>query len=433
VPILRPFRALRYGPALLDGLARLITPPYDVIPEELQAELAARDPHNAIHLELPPSKPGEDPDERYRRAARTLAEWRSDGTLRKDPRPALYVYEQRFRAEDGTTHRQRGFMARLRLEPLGADSGVLRHERTMSAPKEDRYRLLRATGTNTSPVILLYESGETGALLDALVVREPDEAAVDEAGTEHRVWLVEVDDPELGDGARALLERAARGPLTIADGHHRYETALRYAAERGRACETDPPFDYVLVLLYDIGSEALTVLPTHRLVRGIPSGKELRTALAPLAEVEPLSGRAELLALMARGPDPAGEAAPRIGLWTDGQAAIIRPGPELAAALNGASPALRGLDVSLLGALLEDRFGIGTAEAAAGDRIGYTKDAAEALRRVDAGDASAAFLLDPTPVSAVAAVARAGEVMPQKSTYFHPKAATGLLFNPLES
>src|ERR671925_2329086 len=152
VPEIRPFRADE-----VDDLAAVISPPYDVIGPDEQRELLARDPRNVVRLDLPATEPGDDPEERYRRAARTLAAWRSDGTLHKDPRPSLYVYEQTYRLPGGAEERsQRGFFGRVRLEPFGPGSGVLPHERTLAAPREDRYRLLRATGVNTSPVVALY-------------------------------------------------------------------------------------------------------------------------------------------------------------------------------------------------------------------------------------------------------------------------------------
>jgi uncharacterized protein (DUF1015 family) len=438
VPTLRPFRALRYDPSLTPSLERLICPPYDVISDEQRQVLATRDPYNAVHLELPLAEPGDEPDEPYRRVARTIAAWRTEGVLRKDERPSVYIYEQAYRVADGEPRRQRGLLARLKLEPFEAGSGVLRHERTLSGPKEDRYRLLRATGVNLSPVVGLYRSeGGSRELIDRLVAGPPDEAAVDDEGVSHRLWAVPADDSDLGGTVSELLAVAAGGPITIADGHHRYETALRYRDDRGRACESDPPFDYVLTLLFDIQTERLTVLPTHRLVRGSATGSDLWAALEPLAEVEPVAGREGLLAAMSRTtPEETGRdgSSPRIAVWSAGEGAILRPRRERIEDLVGAggSSVLRELDASILSVLLEDRLGIGPAESAAGQRLLYTKDAAEAIEQVDAGRAEAAFLLDPTPVGVVVAVAEAGEVMPQKSTYFYPKAATGLLFNPLE-
>jgi uncharacterized protein (DUF1015 family) len=438
VPQIRPFRALRYAPESIGDIAAVVAPPYDVIGPEEHARLLARHPNNVVRLDLPTVEPGDEPDERYRRAARTLAAWRSDGTLHKDPRSALYVYEQTYRVPETDVERtQRGFFGRLRLEPFGPESGVLRHERTLEAPREDRYRLLRATGVNTSPVVALYDdaTGTSSAVLATLASGEPAADVRDDDGVRHRMWIVEADGP-LADRVSALIAAAGTGPVTIADGHHRYETALRYRDERrmSRSCEEDPAFDYLLALLLESTAEPLTILPTHRVVRGLgPDGVErLRAGLGELFDVRPAS-RAELLgefeaALAAGG-------AGRFGLWTrDGGSLLSARRAAFASDASAVPDAVASLDAWLLAHALEHTVGLDAAAVEGGQRIGYTKSAAEALRLVDtnANGADAAFLLDPTPVQSVEAVARSGEVMPQKSTYFYPKALTGLVINPHE-
>ena len=223
-----------------------------------------------MRLDLPAGEPGEDPDERYRRAARTLTAWRSDGTLRKDPRPSVYVYQQVYRVPGTDIERtQRGFFARLRIEPFGPGSSVLPHERTLSGPKEDRYRLLRATGINTSPVVGLYEdaaerrpspwppSPRTAPITDV----------TDDDGVRHRLWVVRTRGRD--HRRNVLVAAAAAGPVFIADGHHRYETAVRYRDERPDGlAEQDPAFDFLLMLFLD-AADQLTVLPTHRVVHGL--------------------------------------------------------------------------------------------------------------------------------------------------------------------
>ena len=177
MPVLRPFRALRFDRSSVGDLAAVVAPPYDVIRPEQRAALIARHPANVVRLDLPAEERGDEPDDRYRRAARTLAGWRSDGTLRKDPHPSLYVYEQIYTVPGTTIERtQRGFFARLRLEPFGTTTGILRHERTLSGPKEDRYKLLRATGVNTSPVVALFDdpTRDTTARLAAIVAGAPE-------------------------------------------------------------------------------------------------------------------------------------------------------------------------------------------------------------------------------------------------------------------
>ena len=432
VPEIRPFRALRYQPDIVGDPASVVAPPYDVIEPDRQRILMARHPKNAVRLDLPPVEAGDEPGDRYRRAARMLAAWRSDGTLRKDPRPSLYVYEQTYRVPGSDEERiQRGFFGILRLEPLG--EGVLPHERTMSGPKEDRYRLLRATGINTSPVVALYEdpSGEAAAALAAATVTPSAVDLADDEGVRHRLWVL----ADTGDGPVGILRaRAGARPVVIADGHHRYETALRYRDERrmSRSCEEDPAFDYALVLFLEATGSPLTVLPTHRLIRGLPDdGRRLIDELEPLVTVRPSSAD-ELVRTFGA---PSGGGAGRFGVWTrDGGATLNASRAAFGPLLASAGPATRDLDVSLLGAALERVAGIDAAAVAAGERVAYTKSAEDAIAAVDErrDGIDAAFLLEPTPVASILAVARAGELMPQKSTYFYPKALTGLVFNPHE-
>ncbi len=213
MPILSPFRGLRFDPARVPDLAAVLCPPYDVISPEQQQELLRRDPHNAVRLELPPAPAG-DLDDRYQGAARTLAQWRTDGTLRQDPEPSLYVHEMRCLSADGRQLTARGVLGRLRLEPLGPDSSVRAHERTMTGPKEDRYQLLCATGANLSPIVLLHGQAGSGALLDAMTASDPVADTVARDGIRHRLWMHPVD---LGDASQAtaaseLLSSCGRRP-----------------------------------------------------------------------------------------------------------------------------------------------------------------------------------------------------------------------------
>ena len=438
MPEIRPFRGLRYATDAVGDIGAVVAPPYDVIGPDLQATLLARHPKNVVRLDLPTVEPREEPDERYRRAARTLAAWRSDGTLHKDPRPSIYVYEQAYVVPGTDVERvQRGFFARLRLEPFGSAGGVLPHERTLEGPREDRYRLLRATGVNTSPVVGLFDdtSGESTAILAKIAGTAPTIEVTDDDGVGHRLWVV------AGDGVHAaavaaLVARAAAGPVTIADGHHRYETALRYRDERRmtRSCEEDPAFDYLLMLFLEATAEPLTVLPTHRIVRslGVEGVERLREGMGELFEARAAEW-GELEAMFGNGLAEGGRG--RLGLWSrEGGWILQARRPAFASASTGVDDSVRALDVWLLGVTLERLCGIDPAAVAAGERVAYTKSVSEAIDRVNAGtdDADAAFLLDPTPVASVTAVARAGAVMPQKSTYFFPKALTGLVINPHE-
>ncbi len=439
MPQIRPFRGLRYAPEAIGDVSSVVAPPYDVLSTADRLRLLARHPKNVVRLDAPAKEPGDAEDDRYRRAARTLAAWRSDGTLHKDPRPAIYVYEQTYRVPGTDVERsQRGFFARLRLEPLGPGSGVLPHERTLAAAREDRYRLLRATGVNTSPVIGLYDdpSGHAALTLATLAVGPAPIDVVDDDGARHRLWVVDADGPA-ADAVAELVAIAAADPVTIADGHHRYETALRYRDERrmSRSCEEDPAFDYLLMLFLETSAEPLTVLPTHRLIAGLGADgvARLRDGLGELFAATP-AGPDELLAAFGGQADGRGGDG-RFGLWTrDGGTFLTARRAAFEPLLPEGGPAVRRLDVVVLGVALERLAGIDPATVAAGGRVFFTKSAADAIGAVDAGrnGVDAAFLLEPTPVASIAAVAAEGDVMPQKSTYFYPKALTGLVINPLE-
>jgi uncharacterized protein (DUF1015 family) len=438
LPQIRPFRALRYAPETVGDLSAVVAPPYDVLSAADLDRLMARSERNVVRLDAPRDEIGDAEDDRYRRAARTLAAWRSDGTFHKDPRPSVYVYEQAYRVPGTEIDRtQRGFFARLRLEPLETGSGVLPHERTLAAAREDRYRLLRATGVNTSPVVGLYDdpSGRTAAILATLTAGPAAEDVIDDDGVRHRLWVVAAEGPQAAEVA-SLIEIASAEPVTIADGHHRYETALRYRDERrmSRSCEEDPAFDYLLMLFLETTAEPLTVLATHRLISGLADGAhgDVPGRLAELFELSPAT-REQLLDAFGDVTTAGGRG--RFGLWTrDGGWVLRARTTAFDALLPSGGPALRHLDAAILGAAFGHVLGIGADEIATSDRIAFTKSAADALAAVDErrNGIDAAFLLEPTPVSAIVEVAREGDVMPQKSTYFYPKALTGLVINPHE-
>jgi uncharacterized protein (DUF1015 family) len=411
VPQLQPFRGLRYDPAAVADADDVICPPYDVISPAERATLA-RHPANAVHLELPES---------YERAAALFAAWQRDGTLRRDDRPMVYVYEARYGAAgDPASGRVRGFLCRLPLEEPAPASGVRPHEHTMFAPREDRFALLSAVRANLSPVVLLYgapPSAYVDGKFDSLTAVAPVTDALDQAGVRHLLWAA---DPKVTPAAAELLEAASRVPLTIADGHHRYATALRYCTEVGGLGA-----DHVMALLIDARSGGLSVRATHRLVRGADGGAVLGAA-SQLFTVEHVATADRVAAETTPGV---------IGLWTRQGGGRLRPRADRLVPLlpESASAALRALDVTTLNTAYPTLFGATAAELTAADRIAYTQDAQAAIAMVEAGAADVAFLLASTPVSAVLDVAARGEVMPPKSTYFYPKPATGLVFNVLDA
>jgi uncharacterized protein (DUF1015 family) len=437
VPDIRPFRALRYDPLRVPDLSAVLCPPYDIIEPDQRVRLAARDPRNAVHVELPAVAPGAGPADAYREAAALFAAWQADGSLRRDDTPLVYAYEQLYSLVGGEVRAARGFFCRLALERFGPASGVRAHERTMAAPKEDRFRLLSEVGANISPIALLYDDGAGGTASDAhferLTQREAEQEAVDDNGVRHRLWPV---DPAGSEDAAALVALAGRRPLTIADGHHRYETALRYLDEQQQASRDGSAgaAGHVLALLFDAQSGGLTLLPTHRVVRHLPAPDSVIAALEDLGTVTRHPSAVGLLDVMRRTTVAATQwGSGRLGLWTRGGGALVEVDRARIEGLlpAGMSEALRALDVTALSVCLERLVGGSAPHLAAEGRMVYTKDPHQAVELVDDGQGDAAFILAPTPIEAVLAVAAAGEQMPEKSTYFVPKAATGIVFNPL--
>lgn len=410
----RAFRGVRYRLDRPEEADAVIAPPYDVISPADQQALHARDPRNVIHLELPRDRPGDGAEEnRYTRAARLYREWLAAGTLQRDEAPCLYVYGQRYDTPGGPQERL-GLLAALKAEPY--ESGVvLPHEQTFPKHKEDRYRLLTAARAQFSPIFGLYSAPGAGvrSALDRCAAAPPAAIARDREGVEHRLWPVA--DPEF---ARWAAEVFAGKQVFIADGHHRYETALRVRGERGTREPGAPPshWDFVMTFLVEMDDPGLVLLPTHRLVRGgLPAPDVLRQRLAPFFRIEPVpveeGDRLEHHQIGVVLPD--GQAW-RLTLTDTG--ALDRLDREH-------SPAWRDLDVVLLHRLLLAE-GLGIRDT---EQIVYTRDPEEARSRAVSGEFAAAFMLPHPRVEELKLVAGAGDRMPEKSTYFWPKAVTGLV------
>ena len=424
---IRPFRALRYT-AKAGDIASLVCPPYDIIGGGEHRALLAQSRYNAVRLELPERSAAAAGDA-YAQAGATLRAWLSGGVLRQDTDPGFYLYEEEFDAF-GERKKVKGFLCAVRLEEFSKGI-ILPHEETLSKAKEDRFRLMQATGCNFSPVYSLYgdEGGATAARLDALSSGKP-RYGFTLGGVTHRLWLV--NDREV---LRAIQEDFRDRRLYIADGHHRYETALNYRGwkrEQGTACEGD---DFVMMLLVSMENDGLTVFPTHRLVRGLKdfSARELLRRCAEQFDVMPRedvgTARAEL-AERARAGERAFAFYSGGAGWT---LLTLRDKAAVDAALPGRSAAYRSLDVSVLHSLiLEKILGIDRANMAAQKNLVYTRSAEEAVASVRQGKSQCAFLLNPTRVDQIRDVAAAGEKMPQKSTYFYPKPLTGLVFHRLD-
>jgi uncharacterized protein (DUF1015 family) len=430
-----PLHALRFDLGRVKDAATVLAPPYDVIGEAERAALELGHEHNVVHLDLPRGEG----DEKYAGARALLDAWIATGVLREDPRPAIYRYEQTFDdprddPREGAAGRRlvrKGFIARLRLTPF-SDRVVLPHEHTLSGPKLDRRKLIKATAAQLSQVFMLYRDhgGQTDRLFAASEAGAADLDAVTGDGCRHRLWVVT--DTDLIARVTALL---APKQVMIADGHHRYETmvGLRDECRPTGAAPGASGWDWGTVFLARAEDPGLLVLPTHRLVRNLPP--ELLAALparaAPWFEVS-VGDERDPAAIEVR----LGAAGDRVTFaWREsGRPSTIWLRLRADADRSALGPAvLRDLDVTVLhGLLLEPLLGIDRAAMAAGDRLSYTHDAQVALAEIAAGHVQGGFFMNPTRVDQVLAACEAGFVLPQKSTYFQPKLATGLVMARLE-
>ncbi len=436
-----PFRALRYNLTRISNPARVMAPPYDVISPSLQDDLYHRDPFNIVRLIL-----GKTTDEdseannRYTRAAADFRLWEQEGVLKRDAAPSIYLYDQLYRTEDGRTMVRKGFIALTRLEDFS--SGVVKpHEKTLSGPKTDRLKLTQACRANFSPIFSLYS--DPCCVLESLTKREKEHPSVlevsDDEGVVHRLW--QVTDESIIEKAQGLLDSK---PLFIADGHHRYETALSF---RNQMREKHPDFtgkelyNYVLMYFANMEDQGMNIFPTHRLVHGLEDFdfdrfiKRLREHF----EVEEVSvdpADAEARRSLREALAKKGETKRVLGLFAGGRTfyfLTLRNESLMDRYFDAKAPkALRTLDVSVLHrAVLEDILKITPEAQEAQTNLKYVKNFDEPFEQVEAGKAQLAFVMNPTRMSEVRDVANAGEKMPQKSTYFYPKLLSGLVISKI--
>ncbi|MEB3238459.1 MAG: DUF1015 domain-containing protein [Candidatus Sericytochromatia bacterium] len=432
MPDIRPFRALRYAEPLVGDLAAVLCPPYDVIAQQEQVRLHLRHPQNAIRLELGRDMEGDDARvNRYHRAARTLAEWREAGIVAQEEQACLYLHRH-------TTPRgaRLGLFAGLGLEPWG--ESVRPHERTLNGPKADRLLLFRHVGISTSPVMLLFRDEDQSVLnlWKQVMTDSPPALACSDGDDRHELWTITP-----GALQDRILRLLGDRPLTVADGHHRYETALAYGAERDRLADgsSEAPWASAFVCVLRMEDPALAVLPTHRLLKGtLPAAAEwlpeLESGFSVTEEAWDTSDKAVEASLEAWVDELTDRGA--IGLllpgekrrWTLVPRAALRD--DLAARTGKASLARLAV-VQLHHGLLAPVLGMTEAQWAKGGDLTYTREAHEVLIGLESGSFGAGFLLPRPTASEVADVAAEGAVMPQKSTFFDPKVPTGLLFMDL--
>jgi uncharacterized protein (DUF1015 family) len=420
---IQPLETLRYEPSAVGALENVIAPPYDVIDDELRAELVAKSPYNVVEIDLPVADDGGD---KYLHAETLLDHWRHQGVVVQEDEPAFWALDQEYTAPDGSQQRRRGFFARVRVEEYGA--GRIRpHERTHPGPKEDRLRLTRATRANLSPIFSLFpdRSGAADAALAEAAAGEPFATAADHEGTVNKLWRIA--EPER---VTALQDALADAELLIADGHHRYETARVYAEEIGG----EGAHRYVLMFLCSLSDPGLLVFPTHRMLSGLKDDRAkqeaIRDTLKRDFEVEPVEREAL---------EPAGDPQGRVQL---GYMDSFHRQPYLLtlkdqaiadAALADMPGPYRRLDTAVLEAIvLKGALGMSEDDISHLNGLNYSKSFDDALDAVESGRYDAGFFMRGTPVEQVSEVAEAGVSMPPKSTYFYPKIPTGLIFNLLQ-
>ncbi|HEY6853941.1 MAG TPA: DUF1015 domain-containing protein [Gemmatimonadales bacterium] len=411
-PLVLPFRGERYAAA--DRLGALIAPPYDVISPDDRKRYAAADPHNIVHVMLPEAEGGGD---RYTHAAALLHAWREQGAIRRDSAEAVYVLAQIFVTPGGERRTRVGMFAAVSAEPYDTRR-VRPHEKTHAGPKADRLALLRATQTGLESIFLVApdtDGGLAGALRRITDGSRRPDAVTELDGVQLMLWAT------AGEEAQRLAQLAGAGPLYIADGHHRFETAVAYRRENAAA-------DRVLSFVASARDEGLVILPTHRVLFAPGHNvAALRGQWRPYFDIAEVPAAADPVAELARlGKD---RTACVVVLPEGGYSLVLKPGAPLDGITDlGASPAARALDVAIVEALVVKPI---LAAGAATPTLTYTPDAAQAITAVRRGNATAAVLLNATRIEQVFAVADAGDVMPQKSTYFAPKVPSGLVLRPV--
>jgi uncharacterized protein (DUF1015 family) len=434
---IRPFRGVLYDPSKIGDIAKVVAPPYDVIDPAEQTALHAKHPSNIIRLELGQDQPGDGAEQnRYSRARKFLTEWLAHGHLRRDGSPAIYLYAIQYRLRSGDERTMRGFLSLVKLEEFGTGR-IFPHENTRAAAKSDRYQLLESCRSNFSPIFSLYSDprGRVIEILEKAAEKDsPRFEMTDSTGDRHRFWGI-TDQQTLAD----VVALMAPLPLFIADGHHRYESALRYRnAQRGKRPDTgELPSDYVMMYFSNLEDAGLTILPTHRLIPPPLTldlqefrkrvGQNFALQTFPFTkDTEPGVRERFLTALQAAQSTNAHT----MGLIVRGETRYDLLTLNAAAEAKLGASARDQLDVSILQRFLfQEAMNMSPADE---ERLNYLKDEEEVLAAVVQGDADMAILLNPPKISEVKEVARAGDRMPHKSTYFYPKPLTGFVLNVMD-
>lgn len=423
---IKGYKGLRFNCEKAGKIEELVCPPYDIISDQQREEYIKTNPHNIIRLELPKG------DDKYNKAAEILKDWLEKGILVKEEKPAIYIYEEEFTAY-GERKAIKGIICRVKLEEFSKGI-ILPHEFTLSKAKEDRLNLMKATNCNFSQIYSLYMDGGKNTLgkIDSLSKSEPDIQLQDNDNVTHRMWIIK-DEKAIADICSDFTDRK----LYIADGHHRYETALNYRnylREQGLAKEGDA-CDYQMMMLVDMEHPGLVVFPTHRLVRNLDSFNAERV-IDGCKEYFDVTEHSDINTIESTLMELYNQGKKAYAFYCGGsnyKLLVLKDTNIIKKLLPNASTATQQLDVTILHTLiLEKIFGIDAENMAKQINLTYTKIFDEAISSVQQGNSQCAFILNPTRVSEIREVASNGEKMPQKSTYFYPKMITGLVMNQLE-
>ena len=415
MPIVKPFKAIRYNGEKVRNLSSVVAPPYDVIPKKMQDELYRRSAYNVVRLILNKITPKDTAgDNRYTRSKKFFDRWLAEGVLKRDDTDSLYVYSQKYKRGSKTVE-QVGFIGLMALEMGGKDK-VLPHENTLAAPKKDRLNLMREVRSNLSPIFILHDDSRITKLLNGFRARKKAVIDVGWEGVRHMVWRL--DDPAI---IKKIERRMDAKNVFIADGHHRYEVAKMYS-EEVRTKESK----YMMVYFVESDEKMLTVLPAHRLIKDLGNIKKdgiierLQKSFS-VGKVKNLNSMMAKLASLAAGH--------AFGMYLGkGKFYVLKLKSITTSdrAIKDKPKEWKRLDVSILHLFVfQHLLGVKDTD----DNIEFFKSASETVRCVNAGKFKAAFFLNPTKVSEVKRIAKLGERMPRKATYFYPKPLSGLVIN----
>jgi uncharacterized protein (DUF1015 family) len=439
-----PFRGLLYNPEKVTDVNKVMAPPYDVISPELQDRLYERHPQNIIRLILGKVFSGDAPgNNRYSRAALDFKKWQDERILVRDEKPAIYYYIQVYRLTDGQRRTRKGFIALARLEEFGK-GGIHPHEKTLAGPKADRLKLMDACHANFSCIFSIYSEPQkiiNGLLENCCIDGSPIIDVADDDGVESKLWRI--DSPEI---IKKITEIMSQKPLFIADGHHRYETALNYRnmmREKSDDYTGKEAFNYVMMYFSNMDDEGMTIMPTHRIIHSVSkfNSKAFLADCAAFFNIEEVKWDLKIEPRVKkevyRKMEEKGVVLPSYGIYINGidsYFVLTLKGKEIMDKVFGSSipQVFKSLDVTVLHALiLNNILGISSTAQENQENIVYVKGMDEAIEEARKNGRQMAFLMNPTKIEQVKEVAAAGHVMPQKSTYFYPKLLSGLVINPL--